>query len=1567
MDRDDRARNSAPLDEPATSAADTTATMVMADGEEKLVATITQPGATIQHYEIIRPLGQGGMGQVFLARDTELGRLVAMKFLARVSGTRAQRFLAEARVTARLDHDNVVTIYEIGQHVGCPYMVLEYVRGQSLRNWLRERRARHHIARQPGTATGSPASPAPVVSPSRAVELMIPVVAALVRAHELGIVHRDLKPSNIMVTDSGSIKVLDFGIAKVIPADEADSRSDVCSGSPGADPGGAPALGGSIDITKTGHRVGTRAYMSPEQWSLGAVDHRSDIWSVGLLLYELALGHHPLAPLSKSALATVRDLAMPMPSAREQGYPLGKLGSIIDRSLIKNKEDRIGSARQLLAELEAIARPRPRSSDEEYGNPYNGLAAFQERDADRFFGRSQDILHATTRILENPVLAIVGPSGVGKSSFARAGLIPALKRSGEPWEAFAIRPGPHPMAGLAELALQCSRWTSSHSLEGPLFTTTTGDEPLGDRDKLRARLVDEPGCLGVMLRSRAHRRLEHIAIFIDQFEELYTMTSDDERQAFLACLSGVADDVASPLRVVLAIRSDFLDRMAAESAAITELASAGMILLRPLEADGLRDALLRPLHAMDYRFESEELMSEMLAPLAQSVAALPLLQFTAAKLWETRDRGQRVITEAGYREIGGIAGALAGHANAVVGAMSAREKTLTRAIFLRLVTPERTRALAAMGELRQLAGATAEELERTLGRLIDARLLAVQGSGPSESTVEFVHESLLDRWPTLAQWLAESEGDAAFRARLRNAAGEWEKSGYGDGLLWRGQAAGDAQRFLDRHRDDVSGELSRSEERYLTAVVAMAERSHRQRRRAAIGVIASLAMIATVLAYLTVRSEREAARAENEAERAEIETARAQLQAARARNATRMATAREHREDPTTVLALLREVERPEPPRGWSALAKWAVQAEIAQYVLTHSDQVNRAELSPDGTRIVSAADGGLVQVWNADGRGEPVRLQGHDGIVFWAAFSPDGARVVSAGVDKTARVWSSDGSGEATVLRGHQDAVYSAAFSPDGRRIATGSFDKTARVWNADGTGDPVLLEGHGDRIYSVAFSPDGTRIITASADKTARIWNADGSGELFVLSGHQDWVFSASFSPDGQRIVTTSADTTARVWNADGSGEPVVLRGHQAVAYSAAFSPDGTRVVTGSFDKTARVWNADGTGQPRILPGHGAVLYSATYSRDGDHIVTASWDKTVRVWNARESTRTLILRGHEEFVVSAEMSHDGRRIATGSFDKTARVWNADGSGEPVILRGHDAWIYAASFSPDDKRIVTGSFDKTARIWNADGTGSPVILRGHEDRVYSADFSPDGAHVATASGDKTARVWRADGTGRPVILRGHEDRIYDVGFSPDGLRVVTASFDKTARVWNADGTGEPVILRGHEDFVYGASFALDGTRIATASADRSARVWNADGTGEPVVLRGHEDFVLSARFSPDGAKIVTASADKTARIWNADGTGEPVILSGHEAAIYSASFSPDGAKVVTGSFDKTARVWSDLEPLAMDDPRLWTATGYCMPSDRRQRMLGVTKLLAAAHHKQCLRSVSRYQAPVTR
>jgi serine/threonine protein kinase len=224
-----------------------------------------QVGSAIRHYEIIRKLGEGGMGIVFLARDTKLGRLVAIKVLLDHTSLMAERFLTEARATARCKHENIVVIHEVDELDGAPYMVLEYLQGRTLADWMDQQESAR-ASEPPSAGDGAPR----FASPSVAIEMILPVVRALACAHKRAIVHRDLKPANIFLTDAGPIKVLDFGIAKRFGAREFSAIT-----------AGRGPLVEEAMLTQQGQLLDTLPYMSPEQAQSEELDARSDLWAAG--------------------------------------------------------------------------------------------------------------------------------------------------------------------------------------------------------------------------------------------------------------------------------------------------------------------------------------------------------------------------------------------------------------------------------------------------------------------------------------------------------------------------------------------------------------------------------------------------------------------------------------------------------------------------------------------------------------------------------------------------------------------------------------------------------------------------------------------------------------------------------------------------------------------------------------------------------------------------------------------------------------------------------------------------------------------------------------------------------------------------------------------------------------------------------------------------------------------------------------------------------------------------------------------------------------------------------------
>ena len=284
------------------------------------VRSALQPGDRVGHYQLEFQIGYGGMGQVFLARDSRLGRVVALKIIRPELAAEQEfrrRFEREARTISTLNHPHVCALYDIAEHEGVPYLVMEHLEGETLHKLLSER----------------------MLSIDEVRTIASQIASALAAAHAHGIVHRDLKPANIMVTPFG-VKVLDFGLAREAAAN---------------DPHGETALADSL-LTTPGQVVGTPAYMSPEQVTSKPLDARSDIFSAGVIFYEMLTGSRPFQ--GDSGLETMAAILQSTPaplSGRSRAIPRDLI-AIVTRCLQKSPAERFASGAELLRALEP-ARP----------------------------------------------------------------------------------------------------------------------------------------------------------------------------------------------------------------------------------------------------------------------------------------------------------------------------------------------------------------------------------------------------------------------------------------------------------------------------------------------------------------------------------------------------------------------------------------------------------------------------------------------------------------------------------------------------------------------------------------------------------------------------------------------------------------------------------------------------------------------------------------------------------------------------------------------------------------------------------------------------------------------------------------------------------------------------------------------------------------------------------------------------------------------------------------------------------------------------------------------------------
>ena len=947
-----------------------------------------------------------------------------------------------------------------------------------------------------------------------------------------------------------------------------------------------------------------------------------------------------------------------------------------------------------------------------------------------------------------------------------------------------------------------------------------------------------------------------------------------------------------------------------------------LTVMRSPGAPALREILLKPAEALGYHYDDPGLVDEVLAAVQGKPACLPLLQFATRKMWDHRDRDKKLLCRTVYQEMGGVAGALADHADGVLQGLSANQVQVAREMLLRLVTPEGTRRILGWNDVVHGLGPEAEEI---LNRLIHSRLVLVgkgRGDDSVEAELELVHESLVHRWYRLARWFDESRDKLAMLEDLSQAAELWEKRGCPEQEVWQGPALQDAEEIARRSSPAIPERV----QRFLQVSRQREDRRVRRRRLiqvAGFTLLCAVAFGATVFAWALADKEREAT---GQRDRAQAQRLQARSRSAEAQREAALAALL--RDDPYEARAKLRaslETEDSAQARAlWLRLTTtplvWKKELGAAVYDLA---------ISRDGRSLAAACQDRTVYLF--DMQTHRVRfLRGHRDQVYGIAFSPGGGHLATGTWGGEVGLWDLS-TGGLKLLRGHTGKVHGLAFSPDGRWLASSSYDATVRLWRvADGTAR--VLSGHAARTYSVAFSPDGQRLASASWDGTVRIWDRDSGRTLRVLRGHDGKVMAVTFAPGGA-IATGGSDGTVRIW--DPNGKPRrVLSGHQGPVHSVAYNAAGRLLASGGYDGTVRIWDAASGRQLDRLEGHKGWVLRVAFSPEEDVLASASMDRTLRLWNLAYSSHRRP-RGHGARVFGLAVSPDGELLASGGWDNVIRLWNLDDGTLRRVLSGHTSGVFSVAFSPDGRTLASGSWDKTVRLWDLDRGTLRHRLDGHEAEVSTTVFSPDGRLLASGSWDRTIRLWDVQAGRTVALLSGHEGAVYDLCFAPDGRRLASASADRTARLWSVPGRRQVRLLSGHEGPVYGVSFAPDGKTLVSGSGDGTVRRWRGPGwQGE--ILGKHPGRVYHLAFHPTGRLVGAPCADGTAFLWPTAG-GAPTRLVGHHAEVNFLRFTADGRLAITSSDDGTIRTWrvdSGLPhwraPLLLPSPpRIFTHRGW--------------------------------------
>ncbi len=1155
-------------------------------------------------------------------------------------------------------------------------------------------------------------------------------------------------------------------------------------------------------------------------------------------------------------------------------------------------------------------------------NPYRGLEAMTEANADYFYGRSAETAKVLTSLAEKPshLPVLVGPSGAGKTSIALAGVLSSLKSMRWPaeaadvrqdwpsalqksrgWAYLTVRPGETPIKSLVSAFARL--WSLDLTDPEQAARPRSWIDRLQDGKNALSELID---ATQEQVRKREGEAPEAILVYLDQAEELYTLSNRNEAASFSRLIS---DGLKDPrLRAFATLRADDLDFFRADSALF---GCAELVTVNQLTHDQLHLVVTKPPELLKVAFEDEFLARRLTEAAEKEPGALPLLSDQLNSMWlsmvKRGDATLRLPSQA--IDVGGV---LTSRAEDFIKKHPDREARLKRLLTLKLTT------VHSDGEpvSRQATRDECSDAEWTLASsLADSQWrLVVTGTRDSDGKVvaEIAHDALLRAWPRLAGWLAEERDFLIFKGDAERKNREWREGGKQELALLVGRDLARADQYWGLSRqDDLPKDVVEFVQASRIFENQRKEVQIRLQRRLLVGQ-AVLLVVAILSASLWIVWRE----------------AREQLHNVQRDQSFRLAKLAEQRSgDAGTAMLLALEAlpdssvqnDRPFVAEAELQLDR-ALRSMHESLILPAGDTTAAAAFSSDGGQLITVSPLTAIATWDAaSGKplGEPVAVEKDAGLQN-ATFSPDSRRVAMVLEDGHILVRNLDNN---ETLKVAGSSPRRAAFSYDGKRLATASGDGMARIYDLVHPDTPVksMQCSRESGIELVEFSPRGTRIAVASHDGPAAIFDIETGQQVGPLLAHGAGISSIAYNAEGTRLLTTSQEGTIKVWDVETGTELGTSFEAAEEVRVARFSPDGKHVAAGSADGVIRIWDVEGGAPLQAFSGNASgAIASLAFSPDGSRIVSAAADdRTARVWSVEKPNPMLVDRPirHDAVVRDARFSASGNQVVTASEDGTAMVWDLQNQAAKRF-KSLDGKLTTAAFDPAGTGIVAGSVRGMLQIWDLNGTGRQSI-NAHNGEIWALAFSPDGKQLLTASEDGTAKLW--DYAARKLIraIGGGHGAIRSAAFSPDGNLVATGYLNKITLLWDAR-TGDAVqrskTFGVHNGTVRSVTFSPDGKRIMTASADKSIKFWDtATGAVVPSLAIGGDgsmSAIRSALFSPNGAHIVTASEQGGVQIWDPK-TGNVVreLIAG-DAEVWKASFSPDGERIAVASANHTASVW---------------------------------------------------------
>lgn len=1497
-------------------------------------------GTTIKGYELKEQIGSGGFGAVYRAQQTTIGREVAIKIiLPRLANHPdfIRRFETEAHLIAHLEHPHITPLYDYWRDPDGAYLIMRYLRGGSVRQTVEQNpydlKSASQLLDQIASALDFAHRHDVIHRDIKPGNLLLDEDGNAYLA-DFGIAKDLAGVKNNATAADAVVGSLDYISPEQARSEPVTPRTDIYSAGvtlyemiTGEHP--FPNLSSMERLYKHINDPLPEIDNLPEEFRADVNDiiqkatakdpakRYGDVLTFASAFRD-AIGRDTQAELSMIEQLTMREhevlgmIADGMTN-REISEQLVVTVSTVkwhvrqlyQKLSVRNRVQAIVRARELnlISTGDTTVDAAPSASQSaisvslpEPENPYKGLHAFQTIDARDFFGREDSIRALINRMQEDVpyhrFLAVIGPSGSGKSSLVRAGLIPELWRGviegSEKWYIVDMIPGSYPLDKLETALIRVAA-----NQAGNLRDQLQRD----DRGLLRVADIILPG------------DETELVIVIDQFEEVFTLLEDEtERQHFLDLLRVAVSEERSRVRIIVTLRADYYDRPL-HYPEFGEMMRERLETVLPLSAKGLERAVRGPAERVGVTFE-QGLVEQIVSQMTYQAGALPLLQYAITELFDRREG--RLLTHEAYQQIGGAVGALANRADEIYRGLTEDGQELTHQMFMRLVTPgegaEDTRRRVLHAELLSLTDST-DLMEEIIDQFSAYRLLSLDHDPETrQPTVEVAHEAILREWERLRQWLNESREDIRLQNQIAALVTEWEGANKDASYLLHGTRleqleawketteitlTPDEQNYIEesqRVRDrQQAAELARQQHEQ-----ALEQRSRRFLRLLTFGSIAA-AVVAIGLSVFAFSQQQSAAQERDIAQR-QADVKQSLVLANEASDAFVKGD---------TELALriaLEAVNIEDPP-----LASIRSLGEVARGIGTrtvltgHTSEIRSLAISDDNQMIAS---GSCAEP------GEDACQRGD--IILWD-------------LEQSTIIWQIDDSI-------HQGWITGVAFSPDATRLLVSSSDGTVALWDV-ATGEiEQQFTGHEGAVNAVAYHPDGESVATAGTDGLIHLWDVATGDEIRTFAGHGEndamaeeseeedvskAVNDIVFNLDGSELLSGSDDTTAILWDTatgdiiqtyEQSDDDAI--GIQYVDFDHTHSQ-----IVGSHTQTL-IWDKETAELFRIvssalrISGLEVAANGAIYRGYHDYVNLAYTDLTER-----------FLYDHDAIVLQVALSADNRLLVSGDADGIVRVWNLNAQKIQEIDLPAPAGGSFLRLSPDESSLLVGASDAGKAFIVDIETGDIVHeFEGDYALSWAIGYSPDGRYAAVGyidffTDDNANHLVVYDTETGEVVheLVGHNNRLSDVEFTPDGRYLLSSSQNVALEgeiiVWDME-TGDLVRRFDNDRNIGSIDITSDGAYVVSSSFfDQAVAVWDFE-TGTKLRQQTFDSLIYTSILTADDERMVLGFLDGTMLEIDVETLEIVRRFEGHTGEVWDITLSQDGQLIISGQMGGIAILW---------------------------------------------------------